>query len=168
MSANNIHSKYRTPIRYPTIISIVPPGVALIVTFRGSNYRCLEQIFMVPKRFEPSKFDCNYNRDKIYVFYRCKAHYEKKILEDGGGGWVWRWWRYLTSPGRPTDIGLQLGRGWSGVAKVSCILCHRGVQLILAYSWAGGGRVWRRCRVSYVTGASNWYWFTVGQGLLSL
>ena len=24
----------------------------------------------------------------------------------------------------------------SGVAKVSCILCHRGVQLILAYSWA--------------------------------
>ena len=26
--------------------------------------------------------------------------------------------------------------GWSGGAKVSCILCHRGVQLILAYSWA--------------------------------
>ena len=25
---------------------------------------------------------------------------------------------------------------WSGVAKVSCILRHRGVQLILAYSWA--------------------------------
>ena len=25
--------------------------------------------------------------------------------------------------------------GWSGGAKVSCILCHRGVQLILAYSW---------------------------------
>ena len=27
-------------------------------------------------------------------------------------------------------------RGWPGGAKVSCILCHRGVQLILAYSWA--------------------------------
>ena len=26
--------------------------------------------------------------------------------------------------------------GWSGGAKVSCILCYRGVQLILAYSWA--------------------------------
>ena len=26
--------------------------------------------------------------------------------------------------------------GWSGGAKVPCILCHRGVQLILAYSWA--------------------------------
>ena len=36
----------------------MPPGMALIVTFRGSNYRCLEQIFMVPKGFEPSKFDC--------------------------------------------------------------------------------------------------------------
>ena len=31
-----------------------------------------------------------------------------------------------------------------------------------------GGWVWRRCRVSYVTGVSNWYWLTVGQGLLSL
>ena len=31
-----------------------------------------------------------------------------------------------------------------------------------------GGRVWRRCRVSYVTGASNWDWLTVGQGLISL
>ena len=27
-------------------------------------------------------------------------------------------------------------RGWSGVVKVSCILCHRGIQLILANSWA--------------------------------
>ena len=26
--------------------------------------------------------------------------------------------------------------GWSGGAKVSCILRHRGIQLILAYSWA--------------------------------
>ena len=31
-----------------------------------------------------------------------------------------------------------------------------------------GGRVVRRCRVFYVIGASNWYWPTVGQGLLSL
>ena len=34
-----------------------------------------------------------------------------------------------------TIIHLNL-EGWSGGAKVSCILCHRGVQLILAYSWA--------------------------------
>ena len=58
MSTHNIHLKYKTSKRYPTIISIVPPGVALIVTFRGSNYRCLEQIFMVPKGFEPPKFHC--------------------------------------------------------------------------------------------------------------
>ena len=59
MSTHNKHLKYRTPKRYLTIISIMPPGVALIVTFRGSNYRCFEQIFMVPKGFKPSKFDCN-------------------------------------------------------------------------------------------------------------
>ena len=29
-----------------------------------------------------------------------------------------------------------MGVGWSDVAKVSCIFRHRGVQLILAYSWA--------------------------------
>ena len=27
--------------------------------------------------------------------------------------------------------------GWLGETKVSCILHHRGVQLILAYSWSG-------------------------------
>ena len=27
-------------------------------------------------------------------------------------------------------------RGWSGVANVSCILRHRGVQMRLAFSWA--------------------------------
>ena len=31
---------------------------------------------------------------------------------------------------------LVLFWGWSGGAKVSCILCQRGVQLILAYSWS--------------------------------
>ena len=31
---------------------------------------------------------------------------------------------------------LKLKWGWSGGAKVLCILHHRGVQLILAYSWA--------------------------------
>ena len=25
--------------------------------------------------------------------------------------------------------------GWLGGAKVSCIFCHRGIQLRLAYSW---------------------------------
>ena len=28
------------------------------------------------------------------------------------------------------------GGGWSGVAMLSCIVGHRGVQMILAYSWA--------------------------------
>ena len=34
--------------------------------------------------------------------------------------------------------------------------------------WRVGGWVRRRCPVAFVTGASNWYWLTVGQVLLSL
>ena len=39
--------------------------------------------------------------------------------------------KYRTQKRYPTII-----LGWSGGAKVSCILRHRGVQLILANSWA--------------------------------
>ena len=53
-------------------------------------------------------------------------------------------------------------RGWPGGAKVSCILCHGGVQLILAYSWAipailvagkgggGGGDVFISCFFTFI------------------
>ena len=36
----------------------MPPDLALSSTLIGSNYPCLELIFMVPKVFEPLKFDC--------------------------------------------------------------------------------------------------------------
>ena len=36
----------------------MPPAMAPIVTLYGSNYHRLKQIFMVPKGFEPSQFDC--------------------------------------------------------------------------------------------------------------
>ena len=34
------------------------PDLALSSTLIGSNYPCLELIFLVPKVFEPLKFDC--------------------------------------------------------------------------------------------------------------
>ena len=40
-------------------ILIMPPDLALLSTLIGSNYPCLELIFMVPKLFHPLKFDCN-------------------------------------------------------------------------------------------------------------
>ena len=40
----------------------MPPDLALLSTLIGSNYPCLELIFMVPKVFEPLKFDCSFNR----------------------------------------------------------------------------------------------------------
>ena len=39
-------------------ILIMPPDLALLSTLIGSNYPCLELIFMVPKVFEPLNFDC--------------------------------------------------------------------------------------------------------------
>ena len=38
----------------------MPPDLALLSTLNGSNYPCLELIFMVPKVFEPLKFVCSY------------------------------------------------------------------------------------------------------------
>ena len=38
------------------------PDLAPWLTLSGSNYSYLEQIFMVPKMFEPLKFDCNSRR----------------------------------------------------------------------------------------------------------
>ena len=35
----------------------MPPDLALSSTLTGSNYPCLELIVMVPKVFEPLKFD---------------------------------------------------------------------------------------------------------------
>ena len=40
------------------MIAILPPDLALLTTLIGSNYPCLELIFMVPKVFEPLKFYC--------------------------------------------------------------------------------------------------------------
>ena len=39
-------------------ICIIPLGLALLSVTIGSNYPCLEQIFIVQKVFEPSKFLC--------------------------------------------------------------------------------------------------------------
>ena len=44
----------------------MPPDLALLSTLIGSNYLCLELIFMVPKVFEPLKFDCNLTHTHIF------------------------------------------------------------------------------------------------------
>ena len=38
-------------------ILIMPPDLALLSTLNGSNYPCLELIFMVPEVFESLKFN---------------------------------------------------------------------------------------------------------------
>ena len=50
----------------------MPPDLALLSTLIGSNYSSLELIFMVPKVFQPLKFDCIYKYSplgsKLQVF----------------------------------------------------------------------------------------------------
>ena len=43
----------------------MPPDRALLSTLTGSNYPCLELIFMVPKMSEPLKFYCIYQQIEI-------------------------------------------------------------------------------------------------------
>ena len=54
MIAHNIPSCYRKIKE----ILFKSPDLALLSTLIGSNYPCLELIYMVPKVFEPLKFDC--------------------------------------------------------------------------------------------------------------
>ena len=57
MRTHNIPSCWRKSKTYPYYAPL--PGS--IINLNGSNYPCLEQIFIVPKVFEPLKFDCTYN-----------------------------------------------------------------------------------------------------------
>ena len=62
----------------------MPPDLALLLTLIGSNYPCLELLFMVPKVFEPLKFDCTCKchtvkptRSINYLFYQHKLRYDR-------------------------------------------------------------------------------------------
>ena len=48
----------------------MPPDLVLLSTLNGSNYPCLELNFMVPKVFEPLKFDCSLRISKMSVVER--------------------------------------------------------------------------------------------------
>ena len=65
MRTHNIPSCYK---KIKEIV-IMPPDLALLSTLIGSNYPCLELVFMVPKVFEPLTFDCIKN-DKKYTYYK--------------------------------------------------------------------------------------------------
>ena len=54
----------------------MPPDLALSSTLIGSNYPCLELIFMVPKVFEPLKFDC--------ILFYIKGYFEISLFEISG------------------------------------------------------------------------------------
>ena len=58
MSALDIRLLYGRSKRFPLISHHLLPNLVPGLTQNGSNYPYLEQIFMVPKRIEPLRFDC--------------------------------------------------------------------------------------------------------------
>ena len=58
MSTLNVQLLYRRSKRFPSIIHHLFPDLLPGLTLSSWNYPYLEQIFMVPQRFKPSKFDC--------------------------------------------------------------------------------------------------------------
>ena len=56
----------------------MPPDLTLLSTLVGSNYPCLEQISMVPKVFEPLKFDCSYETYRDNTGLDCIQHLEEE------------------------------------------------------------------------------------------
>ena len=68
MSTLNVQLLYRRSKRFPLIIHYLLPDLAPGLTLNGSSYPYLDQFFMVPKRFEPSKFDCTINLAAVVSF----------------------------------------------------------------------------------------------------
>ena len=60
----------------------MPPDLALLSTLTGSNYPCLELIFMVPKVFEPLKFDCIYKPEFNLTSGDSSSIFETSVVGD--------------------------------------------------------------------------------------
>ena len=59
MSTHNIQSLCSKSKDFPKL-SLFASWTGAMNTLSGSNYPCLERISMVPKMFEPLRFDCNF------------------------------------------------------------------------------------------------------------
>ena len=70
-----IVTEIKKSINYHYFVSDLAPWL----TLSGSNYPCLEQIFMVRKGFEPSKFDC-INEKKTSIFVHSYIVFSKENL----------------------------------------------------------------------------------------
>ena len=97
-----------------------------------SWYHVLFKSFVIP--FSPLSFWNEFFRVWIWTHSLVQiglSDKKQKTKQKNQNGKEYRsWWDGLL-----LVISIE-SPGWSGGAKVLCILHHRGVQLILAYSWA--------------------------------
>ena len=72
MSTLNIQLFVENREKIPKLSLFASPDLAPCLTLSGSNYPCLEQFSMVPKMFEPLKFDCiSYDYLKAHGIHDC-------------------------------------------------------------------------------------------------
>ena len=115
-----------------------------------------------------------FNKGNNVLFYFYVPHLR------GVGGWVGGEGDTLFLVWIPLSLALVSGLAFALASQflVCTLSCEPMVGFLPnfhGYYWDiaknirpwGGDWVRQRCHVSYVTGASNWYWLTVGQGLLS-
>ena len=79
MSTLNIQSLCKKMEKISLNYRCLLPELVPRLTLSGSNYPCLERISMVPKMFEPLRFDCN----KAKIRAQQKQH-----VETSGDPWV--------------------------------------------------------------------------------
>ena len=56
------------------------PDLVLLSILTGSNYPCLELIFMVPKVFKPLKFDCSLDTFPTFSLH-FNSSYRKLLIK---------------------------------------------------------------------------------------
>ena len=76
----NENTKYTFILQKIKEILIKLPDLALLSTLIGSNYPCLELIFMVPEVFEPLKLDCMFEGAKEQKKSLCSEKKKKTTI----------------------------------------------------------------------------------------
>ena len=87
----------------------MPPDLALSSTLIGSNYPCLELIFVVPKVFEPLTFDCivfiNFVKIMATVSFFIK---QQGKIDINDAQLVFRWYIHAHFSSKGTVLGFLL------------------------------------------------------------
>ena len=113
----------------------MPPDLALLSTLTGSNYLCLELIFMVPKVFEPLKFDCSLQCliTKFFYLTVTDSMYEVTLVRedmDGNSFPVAAEFQASEAPQPPAPVNLHLTMSTVDSISVQWYQPHSDMEIL--------------------------------------